>query len=83
MKTIKVKLFVGERQPAFLCALVNVMNTKENTDTVFYLWTQKLTLDRIAVLKVSIIYAAMNKAPPFSQPLRAEDIFFQGKMRNK
>lgn len=68
MKTIKDKLFAGERQLSFPSAPVtNVTNPTENTGIVFYLWTQRLTLVfylwtprltlwQITVLNVSIIY---------------------------
>lgn len=61
MKTIKVKLFV-ERVAAccFVCPC-EYDEQDRNTDIEFYLWSQKLTLDRKALLKVAAINM-QNKA---------------------
>lgn len=54
-----------------LCTLVIIMNTTENRDRDFYLRTQRLTLDRMALLKVAAVVATPNRAP-----VSAADILF-------
>lgn len=51
------------------------MNTTENRESEFYLRTKRLTLDRMALLKVAAVIGALNGAPSQQQ------IFYSGRAR--